>query len=168
VASFLLKRVEIRELLAVMTDLDPSLAALGPKGALGRASIWVQDVSLADLRGLALAAVGLSERIEEDRRLLERSGAPTEDVLVPVAGETPVRRLALRPSDLAVAEFELAGVAGMSDQGFRAFAYAPTGALNAYRVGDKLVDGVVRSVDTTDVALDTEEGPLRLLIPPLR
>ena len=35
-ATFSLKRADTRELLAVMTDMDPGLAVLGPQGSLGR------------------------------------------------------------------------------------------------------------------------------------
>jgi hypothetical protein len=72
----------------------------------------------------------------------------------------------LRAQDLAVLEFEIAGVATAGD-GYRVFAYSPTGVLNAYRAGDKLADGVVTSVESTDVVLDTDDGPLQLLVAPL-
>jgi hypothetical protein len=36
-----------------------------------------------------------------------------------------------------------------------------------YRVGDKLADASIRAVNSTDVELDTDEGPLRLLVPSL-
>jgi hypothetical protein len=49
-----------------------------------------------------------------------------------------------------------------------AFAHAPTGQLHAYRPGDRLADGIVRAVQTTDVLLETEEGPLRIALPPLQ
>lgn len=164
-ASFLLKRVEIREILAVMTDADPALAALGPQGFLGRPSVWARDISLVGLRGAILDAAGLKERIEEGRRLLERHPG-SEEVLVPEAGETPARRLVLRAQDMTVGEFELAGVAASGDT-WRAFAYSPTGALNAYRPGDRLADGSLSSIDSTDVVLETDEGPLRVLLTPL-
>jgi len=73
-------------------------------------------------------------------------------------------RLVLRPEEATVGEFQLAGVASAGDA-FVAFAYAPTGQLNAYRAGDRLADGVVRAVESTDVLLDTEEGPLRIPVP---
>jgi hypothetical protein len=65
-----------------------------------------------------------------------------------------------------VLEFQLAGVASAGES-FVAFAYAPTGQLYAYRPGDRLADGVVRAVESTDVLLETEEGPLRLPLPAL-
>jgi hypothetical protein len=63
-------------------------------------------------------------------------------------------------------EFELAGVASSGD-GWVAFAYSPTGSLDAYKPGDSLADAVVKSVDSTDAVLETEEGPVRLTVPPL-
>jgi hypothetical protein len=164
-ASFLLKRAEIRELLAVMTDLDPTLAALGPQGSLGHLSLWAKDTSLGTLRAAILETAGLGERFEEGRRILERSPG-SEDAVVPVAGETPERRLVLRPQELAVSEFEPAGIASAGDA-WRVWAYSPSGALNLYKAGDRLADGSLTSVDSTDVVLETDEGPLRVLFPPL-
>ncbi len=164
-ASFALKRVEVRELLAVMTDMEPSLAALGPPGFLGRVSLWARDVPVLDLRAAVLEAVGLSERIEEGRRVLERKTV-AQETLAPVAGTTPERRLVLGPQDLAVMEFELAGVASAGDR-WIAFAYSPTGVLNAYRPGDRLADGIIKSVESTDVVIETDEGPVRYTLAPL-
>jgi hypothetical protein len=163
-ANFLLKRVDVREVLAVMTDLDPTLAALGPEGSLGRVSLWVKDLSVADLRSALLDVAGLSERFEEGRRLLERK-PQGEAALVPVAAASPERRLGLRPQDLTVMEFELAGVAS-SPEGWLAFAYSPAGTLNAYRANDRIADGIVKTVESTDVVLETDEGSLRVLLPP--
>lgn len=165
-ASFALKRVEVRELLAVMTDMEPGLAALGPAGSLGRLSLWARDVPVLDLRAAVLEAVGLHERIEEGRRILEHKPG-SEEALAPVAGTSPERRLALAPEDLAVMEFDLAGVASGGAE-WIAFAYSPTGTLNAYRAGDRLADGIVKSVESTDVVIDTDEGPVRFTIPPIR
>jgi hypothetical protein len=165
-ASFALKRVEVRELLAVMTDMEPGLAALGPAGSLGRVSLWARDVPVLDLRTAVLEAVGLHERIEEGRRILERKPG-SEEALAPVAGTSPERRLVLAPEDLAVMEFDLAGVASGGD-GWIALAYSPTGTLNAYRPGDRLADGIVKSVESTDVVIETDEGPVRFTIPPLQ
>ena len=166
-ASFALKRADVREILAVMTEMDPSLAALGPEGFLGRASLWAHDVPLLDLRASLLEAAGLQERLEDGRRIVEKRPG-SDDHLVPVAGSAPERRLILEPTDLAVLEFELAGVASAGTT-WIAFAYAPTGGLNAYRVGDRLADGIIKSIDSTDVVVETDEGPLRLsLAPPSR
>ena len=97
--------------------------------------------------------------------MLQRKTGADEPVF-PVAGTSNDRRLVLRPQDLAVLEFEIAGVATAGD-GYRVFAYSPTGVLNAYRAGDRLADGVVKSVESTDVVLDTDDGPLQLLVSPL-
>jgi hypothetical protein len=165
--SFVLKRAAVRDVLAVMTDMDATLAALGPQGFLGRISLWTRDVPLVDLRSAILAASGLEERSEEARRLIVRHGG-SEEALAPVSGTAPAeRRLALKPQELAVLEFELAGLAARDDD-WTAFAYAPTGTLNAYRAGDRLADGVVRGVQSTDLLLDTDEGPLRVPIALMR
>jgi hypothetical protein len=163
--SFALKRADVRELLAVMTDIDPSLASLGPPGFLGRLSVWATGVPLLELRADVLDAAGLVETIEGDRRVLERATGSAQPP-VPVAGSVTERRLQLRPEDLAVLEFEPAGVAS-NGTGWLVFAYSPTGQLHAYRRGDRLADAVVRSIESTDVVLETSEGPLRLALPPI-
>jgi len=161
-ATFSLKRADARELLAVMTDMDPALAVLGPQGSLGRFSLWAKDLPLPDLRAALLSASALTEKFEEGRRILQRkSGA--DDPVFPVAGTGTDRRLVLGPQDLTVLEFEVAGVATAGD-GYRAFAYSPTGVLNAYRAGDHLADAVVTSVESTDVVLETDGGPLQILV----
>ena len=164
-SSFALKRVEVRDLLAGMADVDPGLAALGPPGFLGRVSVWTKDAPLLAVRTAVLDAVGLLERAEEDRRVVERHTDGGE-APVPVARANPEPRLSLRREELTVLEFQLAGVASAGES-FVAFAYAPTGQLYAYRAGDRLADGVVRAVESTDVLLETEEGPLRIALPPL-
>jgi hypothetical protein len=164
-ATFSLKRAGVREQLAIMTDMDPGLAVLGPQGSLGRCSLWAKDLPLPDVRAALLSAAGLTEKFEEGRRMLQRKTGADEPVF-PVAGTSNDRRLVLRPQDLAVMEFEIAGVATAGD-GYRVFAYSPTGVLNAYRAGDRLADGVVKSVESTDVVLDTDDGPLQLLVSPL-
>jgi hypothetical protein len=164
-SGFALKRVEVRDLLAGMADVDPGLATLGPAGFLGRVSVWTKDAPLVTVRSAVLDAVGLTERTEEDRRIVERPGG-TIEAPAPVARAGPEPRLSLRREDLTVAEFQLAGVAAAGDS-LVAFAYAPTGQLYAYRPGDRLADGVVRAIETTDVLLDTEDGPLRLALPPM-
>jgi hypothetical protein len=162
-ATFALKRADVRDVLAGMSEVDSSLAALGPAGFLGRVSVWTRDQPLLAVRAAVLDAVSLTERIEEDRRVVERrSGA--SDAPSPVARAGPEPRLALRPEELTVGEFQLAGVASGGGS-FVAFAYAPTGQLHPYRPGDRLADGVVRSVESTDVLLETEEGPLRIPLP---
>ena len=102
---------------------DPSLAALGPPGFLGRVSIWVKDVPLLALRAAILSASGLAERIEADHRFLERRPG-NDDTLVPVARAVPDPQLVLRAQDLTVQEFDLAGLASTGDA-WSAFAYTP-------------------------------------------
>jgi hypothetical protein len=148
-----------------MAEVDAGLAALGPPGFLGRVSVWTKDAPLVSVRSAVLDAVSLAERTEEGRRIVER-GAGAGEAAVPVARSGPEPRLVLRPDELTVREFQLSGVAS-AGEGFTAFAYAPTGHLYAYRPGDRLADGVVRAVESTDVLLETEEGPLRIALPPL-
>jgi hypothetical protein len=164
-ASFALKRAEVRDLLAGMAEVDPALAALGPPGFLGRVSVWTRDAPLFAVRAAVLDAASLAERAEEDRRVVERRTGASE-APVPVARSGAEPRLALRRDELTVLEFHLAGVASAGDD-FVAFAYSPTGQLYAYRAGDRLADGVVRAVESTDVLLETDEGPLRIALPPL-
>jgi len=162
-ATFSLKRADARELLAIMTDMDPGLAVLGPQGSLGRFSLFAKDMPLPDLRAALLSAVELTEKFEDGRRILLRKSGADEPVF-PVAGTPEERSLVLRPQDLAVLEFEVAGVA-TAGGGYHAFAYSPTGVLNVYRAGDRLADGVVTSVESTDVTLETDDGPLPLPVP---
>jgi hypothetical protein len=164
-SSFALKRAEVRDVLAAMAEVDAQLAVLGPPGFLGRASVWTVDAPLGAVRAALLESAGLVERIEEERRVLVgRTG--TADAPVPVARASAEPRLALRREELSVREFQLAGVAS-AGAAFVAFAYSPTGQLHAYRVGDRFVDAQIRAVESTDVLLETDEGPLRLPLPPL-
>ena len=162
-ASFTVKRADVRDILGVMTDIDPNLAALGPPGFLGRLSVWASGVPVVELRASVLAAMALVERVEVDRRILDRAtGAGAAPV--PVAGRADERRLTVRPGELAVLEFNLAGVASDGRDWF-AFAYSPTGQLHTYRAGDHLADAIVRSIESTDVVLETGEGLLRIALP---
>lgn len=165
IASFELKRASVRDILAVMTDVDPGLASLGPPGFLGRASVWVRDMPLAALRAAVLECAGLTERLEEDRRTLTRPGGSGETPL-PVAAEGVAPRLVLRAPDLSLLEFEPAGIA-TSGAGYSVFAYSPNGALLTYRAGERLANAVVKAVESTDVLLETDDGDLRISIPPL-
>jgi hypothetical protein len=162
-AGFELKREGVREILAVMTDMDPALAVLGPEGGLGSASLWVANAQLVEVRNALLATTGLVERFEEGRRVVRRAGA-AESQVHPVGGGAAPRKLALSASDLDLLDFDFVGVA-TAGAGYAAFAYAPTGRLHAYRPGDKVADGVVRAVNATDVELETDEGRIRLLLP---
>lgn len=166
VVSFAVKHAETRDVLAVMSEADTSLAALGPPGFIGRLSVWVRDAPLADLRAAVLALAGLGERLEDGRRVLQRAGVDEAPVPVAASGASE-RRLVLNAHELAVVEFEAAGV-GDGGAGFLAFAYSPTGTLLAYRPGDPLADGKVTDVRSTDVLLETDDGPLRVLVPALR
>ncbi len=161
-----LKRAPVRDLLAVMTEVDPALASLGPAGSLGRVSVWARDAPAAALRLALIEAVGLHERVEDGRRIVERLGSGGEE-LSPVARDASDPRLQLRPQDLALLEFQPAGVASAGD-GWIAFAYAPSGALYAFRAGDKLADARVKGVESTDVVLETDEGDLRFAVPPVK
>jgi hypothetical protein len=78
-----------------------------------------------------------------------------------MAAAATERRLIVEPRDMAVLELELAGVASAGTT-WLAFAYSPTGALNSYRAGDRLADGVLKSVESADIVVETDEGPLRL------
>jgi hypothetical protein len=159
-ASFELKREGVREILAVMTEIEPALAALGPQGFLGRASLWIADAPIGDVRAALLDAAALVERIEEGRRVIRRP-VSLEDPVFPVASDPPDRKLVLRPEDVDILDFDFAGVA-TGGQGYVAFAYAPTGRLQAYRPGARLADATMRAVNATDVELETEEGRVRL------
>ena len=141
--------------LAVQEGTDGGLVALGFEVA-GPAEL----TSLCD----RLEAAGLAERAEEGRRILGRGqGAGAGETTAPVTS-APRRRLALGPSEVGVGEFALAGLASVRDE-WVAFAYSPLGALNVYRAGARLADGSVRSVQSTDVLLTTEEGDLRVFLP---
>jgi hypothetical protein len=166
-ASFALKRAEVRDLLATMAEVDPTLASLGPPGFLGRISVFTHDVPMFAVRAAVLEAAALAEHAEDDRRVLARKTGAS-DAPAPIARSEPEPRLALRREDLSVAELELAGV-GSAGQGFVAFVYSPTGQLQAYAPGDRLTDGIVRSVDADQLVVETDEGPLRVpLAPPPR
>ena len=159
------KRAAVRDVLAVMAEAHPPLAAMAPAGPLGRISLWAREVPATDVRALVLQAAGLDERITPEGRLLERPSG-TAETLGPLAGAGASRRLTIRPQELAVEEFELAGIA-LSGEKRLALAYAPSGALYSYAPGDRLANGLVEAVESTDVLLSTEEGPLRLVLPDL-
>jgi hypothetical protein len=149
--TFALKRAPLADLVAVMADADPSLGAL-PRPAAGRLTLWAREARLSDVR----AAVA---------QILSAGSAAGGDADPPRApAAPPERRLLVRADELSMGEFQLAGVAS-AGEGWTAFAYAPTGVLNAYRRGDHLADGAVADVQSTDVLLANDEGPVRLLLP---
>jgi len=160
-----LKRATVRDVLAVMAEAHPPLAAMAPAGPLGRISLWTREAPATDVRALVLQAAGLEERVVNEGRLLERPGG-TAETLAPLSGASVSRRLLMHPQELAVEEFVLAGIA-LSGEKRLALAYAPSGALYSYGPGDKLANGLVEAVESTDVLLSTEEGPLRLVLPDL-
>ncbi len=163
--GFTLKRAAVRDVLAVMSEADPAYAALGPAGLLGRVSLWLANAPLPDVRALVLASAGLGEQVEDGRRVLSRGeGVETP---VPVAAVAVERRLELSPHELTVDEFDVAGV-GTGGAGYVAFAHSPTGRLLVYRPGDPLADGKLREAQSTDVLIDADDGPQRLLITPLK
>ncbi len=160
-----LKRATVRDVLAVTAEAHPPLAAMAPAGALGRVSLWAREAPATDVRAIVLQNAGLVERVVDEGRLLERPGGNAE-TLTPIAGQGVSRRLVMRPQELAVEEFVLAGIA-LSAEKRLALAYSPTGALYSYAPGDRLANGIVEAVESTDVLLNTEEGPLRLALPDL-
>jgi len=159
-ATFTVKRADVRDILAAMTEADAGLASLGPPGFLGRVSLWAKDVPLYALRKEVLAAAGLTERLEEDRRILSKPGS-TEESPAPIAAAQPDPQLVLRAQDLTIQELDLAGLAS-SGGDWNAYAYSPTGALQTYAAGSRLWDGTVKEVQSTDVTLETDEGLLSL------
>jgi hypothetical protein len=139
------KRAEVRDVLAALAEVDASLAA-APRDVPGRISVWARETPASDLRGAVVEAVGSVEAS-------------------PPPGPPPApRRLDLRPEELAVEEFELAGLVASGGR-WTALVYSPSGALYVYRAGDRLANGSVSAVESTDVLLQTEEGPLRIALP---
>ena len=100
---------------------------------------------------------------------VERFSKPaiaTKTTAVPVSGTVGEERLDSR-SRAGGGGVRLARVAA-SGEDWSAYAYSPTGRLIAYRQGARLADGSLRTIQSTDVLLDTEEGPLRVFLPPGR
>ena len=140
---------------------------MGAPGFTGTLQRVARDMDVGDLRSALLAAAGLDERVEESRRVLVRRDG-SEDALVPLAEATaPDAGPMLRAEDLTVMEFALAGLAAFSSDGWVAFAYTPAGTLGSYRAGDRLADGTIKGVESTDVTLETDEGLLTLPLEPL-
>ena len=141
------KRAEVRDVLAALAEVDPSLAS-APRGVPGRISIWAREMPATDLRAAVIEAVGMAASAEA----------------TPLPSQNAPRRLDLRPEELAVEELDLAGLVASGGR-WTALVYSPAGVLYVYRAGDRLANGVVSAVESTDVLLQTEEGPLRIALP---
>ncbi|HEV7501897.1 MAG TPA: hypothetical protein VGQ33_17910, partial [Vicinamibacteria bacterium] len=150
--TFALKRAPVADILAVIGDADPALPP-PPRIPSGHLSLWASEARLADVRAAVLLAIGATA-----------TPAPAASASPSAPVPSAERRLLVRADELAVSEFQLAGVAS-TGEGWTAFAYAPTGVLNAYRRGAHLADGTIAEVQSTDVLLTTEEGPVRVLLP---
>jgi len=146
--TFALKRAAVGDVLAVIAEADA--AAPPPPRLSGRISLWASEAHVSDVRAAVL-------------QMARASGAPSGDADPPATPSTE-RRLLVRADELSMSEFQLAGLAS-AGQGWTAFAYAPNGVLNAYKRGDRLADGTTTEVQSTDVMITTEEGPLRIALP---
>lgn len=144
--SLAVKRAEVREVLAALAEVDSSLAS-APRDVPGRISVWARETPASDLRSAVMDAIG---------------SVGSAEATPPAAPNGP-RRLDLRREELAVEEFELAGLVA-SGARWTALVYSPAGALYSYKAGDRLADGVVSAVESTDALLQTEEGPVRIPI----
>jgi hypothetical protein len=164
--SLSLKRAGVRDVLSILAQAEPSLAASAPEGSLGYVSVFARDVDLRLLRQRVAESAGLSESVGEDGARTVFRGTNGTDPAVPIVPTAAPRRLLLHASDLSPDDFDLAVVAGV-DGAWRAFAYSPAGSLHRYSAGDRLTDGGVRSVEPAAVVLETDDGPiwLRLATP---
>jgi hypothetical protein len=159
-ATFALKRARVRDLIEVFNEADPSLDLSAGTRSLGRVSVFASDLPVP----LLLAGVKESAHLEEQgdggRRVLSgRPGAPLESG----DAEDP---LPLQPDEVMTSEFRLAGVASAGGE-WTAFAYAPNGTLHAFRRGDRLADGRIAEIESTDVVIQTDEGAIRIGLPDL-
>ena len=114
-----------------MTDIDPDLAALGPPGSWAASAsgpAGSRSSSCGRRSWTPRASPSGSRSTGVSWRALTGAGAAPE----PVARRGAERRLTVRPDELAVLEFDLAGVAS-DGRDWLAFAYSPTGQLHAYR-----------------------------------
>jgi hypothetical protein len=160
--TFSLKRSGVREVLALMAEIDPELTVLGPQASLGEVSVWVKQAPVRAVREAVLDSARLVETVGEERVVRRHSGA--EEALFPVVMTGAAPSLVLGPRDLVVDEFALTGVATAGEE-WLAFAYAATGVLQVYRRGDPLADATVASITSTDVVLDSAGNRFRLLVP---
>lgn len=187
-ASLLLKRAAVRQVLTLLDEAGapPPATVEGqdaravdgaapppathvtwaPPGDLGRISIWARNVPVNALRALVLESAGLSETLEGERRVVRTAGSAANGEPAPVTTGPPDRRLVVEPAALATLELALSGLA-LAPEGWTALVYSPTGALFRYKRGDRIADAVVGAVESTDVLLETEEGPLRAGLPDL-
>jgi hypothetical protein len=158
--SLALKRTGVREVLSILAQAEPTLAASAPEGALGYVSIWARDVDLRTLRARLFDSAGLSESVAEDgTRTVFRGNGGSDTAASPILPTSSPRRLLMHASDLSPDDFDLSAVAGV-EGAWRAFAYSPAGTLHRYAAGDRLTDGTVRSVEPTAVVIDTDDGPV--------
>jgi len=164
--SVSLKRAGVRDVLSILAQAEPSLAASAPDGSLGYVSVWARDVDLRVLRERLFEAAGLSESVGENGTRTVFRGPNGTEAASPILPTSSPRRLLLHAADLSPDDFDLAVVAGV-DGAWRAFAYSPAGTLHRYAVGDRLTDGSVRSIEPTAVIIDTDDGPVwvRLILP---
>jgi len=184
--SMLLKRAAVREVLTLLDeaagapepvegqDAAPASAEAAaaaaritwaPAGDLGRISIWARNVSVDALRAAVLDSAGLVETMEEDRHVVRTAGATGTPS--PVTTGMPERRLTVEPAGLASLELTLSGLA-LAPEGWVALAYSPSGALFRYKRGDRIADATVSAVESTDVQIETDEGPVRVPLPDAR
>ena len=150
--TFALKRAAVGDVLAVIAEADPACPAAPARRRRA-----------ASASGPARPTWPTSARPSCRWRAWPGRPAATATRL-PARPPSTERRLLVRADELSMSEFQLAGVAS-AGQGWTAFAYAPTGVLNAYKRGDRLADGTTTEVQSTDVMITTEEGPLRIALP---
>lgn len=155
--SFRDKRTPGEDVLSALAEAEPTYVALGPS-SLSRLSVFARDAPASDIRRAALAALQLTEGIEESARILRLPGQAGEVGPVASSGSGHV---IFRARDLAVEEIGLAGI-GESGNELLAFVYSPLGDLVALRNGDSLADGIIADLDANGLFIDTAEGPVRI------
>jgi hypothetical protein len=161
--SLRVKRSRGEDILAALAEAEPAFVALGPSG-LAKASVFVHEASIDDVRRAVLAALQLAETREEGARVLKfRDGTGG---VGPIAN-TSAAHVLFRARDLTVDEMALAGVGRAGDE-FVAFVYAPLGEIVAMRLGDTLADGVIAGLEAGGVVVDTAEGPVRISLATIR
>jgi hypothetical protein len=156
-----IKRATVRDVLAVLAEADPSLGGAGA-GAAGRLSVFASDVPAAVLAEAVRVAAGLPPR-EGTAPTAEAGSGTAGPGEARAAGADESSPLRVGPQEVSVHEFALAGLA-QAAEAWMALAYSPTGTLYVYRAGDRLADGAVRAVESTDAVVDSEDGPLRFLL----